>query len=409
MDRITVVGIGPGDTAFLTPAAREAVAAAAVLVGAPRHLEALAGPGQETFPLTGDLAGAETFIRSRRAAGRRVAVLATGDPGLYGILAALRRAFPPAELMVVPGVSAVQLAFARLAMPWDDAVVVSTHGRDSRAAVTAVLRGAKTAVLTGPPPAPAVLARELVAAGAPPLTVYLLGDLSYPEERVYRYSLADLAAGPDCPHRQVVLVFPGAAVPDQVWPYRTGGIPDELFVRGSVPMTKEETRAVVLAKLRLADGQVMWDIGAGTGSVSVEAALAAPRGRVYAVERAEEGLRLIAANRVKFGAVNVEPVAGTAPAALQTLPRPDRIFVGGSGGALGPILKFCAPALKPGGRLVLAAVTMETQGLGLALLGELLGPVQAVQVAVAVSREAEGVHLWQARNPVCLLTAEKER
>ena len=405
-----MVGVGPGDASFLTPAAGEAVAAAQVLVGAPRHLEALAGSGQETFPLAGDLAGAAEFIRGRVAAGRAVAVLATGDPGLFGILAFLRRRFSATELLVIPGVSAVQLAFARLALPWQDAVVVSAHGRHHRAAIAAVLRGAKAAVFTDPPPAPAELARELLAAGAPPMEVYLLGDLSYPAEGVYRYTLRELADGPVCPHRQVILVFPGA--PEGVtpaWPYRTGGIPDGLFLRGPTPMTKEETRALVLAKLRLADGQVIWDIGAGTGSVSVEAALTVPLGQVWAVERATEGMRLIEANRRKFGAANLHPVAGAAPEALRGLPPPDRVFVGGSGGALEEILRYTARTLRPGGRLVVSTVTLETQGRALALLGELFGRVEAVQTAVAVSREAGASHLWQARNPVCLLTVEKGR
>ncbi|HUW63469.1 MAG TPA: precorrin-6y C5,15-methyltransferase (decarboxylating) subunit CbiE [Spirochaetia bacterium] len=207
MGRIKVVGVGPGAAAYLTGAAREAVASADTLVGGSRHLGSLAAPNQEVFALTGDLAAAIAFIRARMAAGREVAVLATGDPGLFGILAALRRHFSPDELLVIPGVSAVQLAFARLALPWDDAVVVSAHGRDNRAALQAVLGQAKVAVFTDPPPAPATLAGELLAAGAAPREVYLLGDLSYPGEAVYRYSLAELAAGPACPHRQVVLVF----------------------------------------------------------------------------------------------------------------------------------------------------------------------------------------------------------
>lgn len=191
------------------------------------------------------------------------------------------------------------------------------------------------------------------------------------------------------------------------WPYRTGGVPDELFVRGSVPMTKEEVRAVVISKLRLAEGQVIWDVGAGTGSVSVEIALAAPAGRIYAVERNPEGLELIRANRDKFKTENVYPVSGEAPEALLGLPSPDRIFVGGSGPTLEKILRQAALVLRPGGRLVLSAVTLETQSEGFTLLGELFGPVEAVQLGVSVGRKVGAKHLWQARNPVCLMVVER--
>lgn len=207
MDRIMVVGVGPGAAGYLTGAALEAVAAAEVLVGGRRHLASMAKQGQEVFALTGDLNRAMAFIRGKMADGRKVAVLATGDPGLFGILAVLRREFSPSDLLVIPGVSAVQLAFARLALPWDDAVVVSAHGRDSSAAVAAVLSQPKVAVLTDPPPGPAILARELLAVGAAPQEVYLLGDLSCLGEAVYRYTLTELAAEPICPHQQVILVF----------------------------------------------------------------------------------------------------------------------------------------------------------------------------------------------------------
>jgi len=409
MATVKVVGMGPGAPGFLTAAAREAVAAAEVLVGSPRYLADLAASGQEVFPLTRDLDGAVSFIRRRVAAGRRVAVLASGDPGLFGILDFLRRHFAAEELTVIPGVSAVQAAFARLALPWHDAVVVSAHGRDHREALAAVLNSPKVAVFTDPPPAPAELARELLAAGAAPREIYLLGDLSYPEEGVHRYSLDELAADPPCPHRQVLLVFLPPAAEARLWPYRTGGIPDDLFQRGAVPMTKAQVRVLALAALRLGEGQVVWDVGAGTGSVGVEAALVCPGSRVYAVEVREEAMALIEANKRRFGAANLYPVRGAAPAALAGLPRPDRVFVGGSGGALASIVEHVAEVLPAGGRVVVSAVTLETVGEAFRLLRERFGAVEAVQTAAAVCRPTAAGHLWQAHNPVCLLGAEKGR
>ncbi len=142
------------------------------------------------------------------------------------------------------------------------------------------------------------------------------------------------------------------------WPYVTGGVPDDLFVRGKVPMTKEEVRVVCLAKLRLPAGGVFWDVGAGTGSMAVEAAILG-RGQVYAVERDPEGLDLIRANLDRFGLDNVHVVAGEAPDVLADLPDPDRVLVGGSGGHLTEILQEVNRRLKPEGVVVVPAITVE--------------------------------------------------
>lgn len=191
MVKITVVGVGPGAVEYITPQALSCIEQAEVLVGGRRHLALLARPEQEIYPLTGDLSGLPAFLR--RQAGRRVVVLATGDPGLYGILTFLRQHFTADQLRVIPGVSAVQLAFARLAMPWQDALICSVHGREvSPELLQRIQQAPRAAVLTGPACPP----RQLASALAPVLpssTVHLCCDLSLPGEKVLTMTLEELS------------------------------------------------------------------------------------------------------------------------------------------------------------------------------------------------------------------------
>lgn len=191
------------------------------------------------------------------------------------------------------------------------------------------------------------------------------------------------------------------------WPYRTPGIPDDLFIRGSVPMTKEEVRVLTLAKARLAPGQIVWDIGAGTGSLSVEAALQVPDGAVYAIERNPEGIDLITRNCAAFQLINLHLTEGEAPEALFGLPDPDRVLIGGSGGRLADIIKDVYRRLRPGGRIVLNAVTLETAALAVQLVEQFFMHVDVIQNSVSRAVKAGGSHLWKGLNPVTVITAEK--
>lgn len=181
-----------------------------------------------------------------------------------------------------------------------------------------------------------------------------------------------------------------------------------MFARNRVPMTKEEVRAVTMAKARLAPGQVVWDIGAGTGSLAVEAALQVPGGMVYAVERDSAGIELIEKNRLLFALDNLEVVSGEAPGALVSLPDPDRVLIGGSGGKLASIIRLLAGRLGAGGRLVINAITLETVGETPGLLQAYIGPVEVVQLAVTRAVHIGGRHIMKSINPVFIISAEKD-
>ncbi|AZO95929.1 precorrin-6Y C5,15-methyltransferase (decarboxylating) subunit CbiT [Halocella sp. SP3-1] len=192
------------------------------------------------------------------------------------------------------------------------------------------------------------------------------------------------------------------------WEYNTAGVPDDLFVRGNVPMTKEEIRAVVIAKLRLKPGQIVFDIGAGTGSISIEAAFQVGEGIVYAVERKEEALNLIKENAANFGLNNIEFVPGEASQVLASLPAPDRVIVGGSGGNLQEILKIINKKLKNRGRIVITAVTTNTLNQAIASLEALQYQLNICHIAVTRTKKIADYHMFAALNPVYIITAAKE-
>ncbi|MGB9887854.1 MAG: precorrin-6Y C5,15-methyltransferase (decarboxylating) subunit CbiT [Moorellales bacterium] len=198
-------------------------------------------------------------------------------------------------------------------------------------------------------------------------------------------------------------------MPEASWPYLTPGVPDDRFLRGRVPMTRLEVRVVWLALARLAPGQVVWDVGAGTGSLSIEAARLVHPGAVWAVERDPEAASLVRVNATRFGAENLRVIEGEAPEALSGLPAPDRVLVGGSGGRLPEILAFCAGGLRPGGILVASAVTWETLAALMAFFDRKSEwEVEAVCLNVARLAPLGGSRAWKPLNPVYLVQAGRK-
>jgi cobalt-precorrin-6B (C15)-methyltransferase len=195
---------------------------------------------------------------------------------------------------------------------------------------------------------------------------------------------------------------------DKKWKYKTGGIPEDMFIRGNVPMTKSEVRAVTIAKARLLEDHVIWDIGAGTGSISIEAGIATSAGKVYAVEKEDDAVNLIRENMVAFGLKNITVCHGSAPEALIELPNPDRVFVGGSGGNLREILRFVQDKLVVGGRLVINAVVLETLTISVEMLEQLnFRDIEITQVSIAKTVDVGSVRMFNSHNPVFVISAEK--
>ena len=396
--KVTLIGMGSGTPASLTAAGRDALLDAELILGARRLLEQL--PAECTPDRAALYKAQEICARLRCADIAAAAVVFSGDTGFYSGASALCRALDAAGLpyTVEPGVSSVQLLAAALHRPWQDWQLVSAHGCSCDPA--AVCRNGKPVFfLTGGSETPATLCRALADAGWGHVKATVGENLGSTAERLVTDTVEMLASLEFAP-LSVLLVEPCPPLPARV-----PGWPDEAFLRGKTPMTKQEVRAAVLAKLAVRPGDILWDVGAGTGSVSVELALAAPAGQVYAAECDDEACGLIRENRAKFAVQNLHLTQGLAPAALADWPAPDAVFIGGSKGNLPAIVDAVLTA-NPAARLCISAIALETlQQAVTALTAHGLG-AEVTQISVSRSRAAGGLHLLLANNPVFLIVRE---
>ena len=393
--KVYLIGVGMGNPETLTVRALEAIRECPVLVGARRLLEPWA-ENHQCVPLITAADIAEFIGKTPEGP---VAVLLSGDTGFYSGARNLWPLLGSYEVETVPGISSLTYFCARIQTTWQDAKLVSAHGR-AHNLVGEIQRNAKTFALTGGATGVEDVCRELAERGLGEVRLSVGERLSYSDERIVTGTAAELA-GETFADLSVLL----AENPDPVVrPWNGSGLPDGAFLRGDVPMTKEEVRSLALSKLRLEEHHVVWDVGAGTGSVSVECALSCPAGRVYAVERKEEALALLAENRARFGAANLEIVAGTAPEALSGLPAPDRVFLGGTSGSLEEILQMVFRK-NPAARVVCTAVTLETVGEAAKCFAR-LGSPDMVQLSVTRTRPAGRYHLMDAQNPVWIFSGE---
>lgn len=386
--KIVGTGMGPGT---LTREGMRAVEEAQVLLGAPRMLaffRELGKPSVEAYA-PGPVAEA---IRAR--AEERFAVLVSGDVGFYSAAGGIAAALAPLTPTLIPGVSSLNYFFAKLGLPWSGAALVSCHGRGQNLTDT-VRRSKLTFALTGGNVSG--LAESLTQAGFGGLRVWVGEELGSPRERIFSCTVLELP-GRALGSLTVLLV----ENPD-FDPSIPTGIPDDRFIRGEVPMTKAEVRAVILSKLHLSPEDVCWDVGAGTGSVTVEMALSAYRGHVYAVDRNEEAVELIRQNSRAFHLGNVTPVLGSVPQVLEELPPADGVFIGGGGGALERTVSAVLEK-NSRARIVVSAIALETVGTALRVLTEAGLDPEVVQISAARARGAGQVHMLMAQNPIFILS-----
>ncbi len=395
---VTLIGMGSGQPENLTLQGLAALRQADLILGARRLLAVL--PAGCTENRAAAYRPDEVAELLQTSGAENAVLVYSGDTGFYSGASSMMEKLEAlgVRARVLPGLSSIQLLAAALGRPWQGWNLVSAHGRTCDP-VAECMQGRPTFFLTGGSEDPATLCAQLAAEGFGDVQGVVGQCLGTPEEKLFRGSVKELAAG-RFNSLSVLLVEAVEGLPR-----RTPGLPDEAFERGDVPMTKQEVRAAVLAKLAVRPEDILWDVGAGTGSVSVELALAAPRGRVYAVECRPEGCALIKANREKFRTRNLVLVEGLAPAALSDLPAPDAVFIGGSKGSLAAIVD-AALDKNPDARICVSAIALESLSAAVAALTAKGRTVQVSQIAVSRARAVGGLHLMMAQNPIYLITGE---
>ena len=400
MQKITLIGMG-ASAATLTAEGWDALRRAERVAGARRLLDAL--PAEVTAERIPAVRPEEILPALEGACS--AAVLYSGDTGFYSGAPALLERLRGRQVQVElqPGLSSVQLLAARLGRPWQDWKLVSAHGRPCDP-VAAVCGGKPAFFLTGVGESgPAALCQKLTDAGLGGLSVAVGEDLGLASQKIFSGSAAQ-AAGAQFGPLAVLLAEPAFRLPA-----RTPGWPDDTFVRAEgVPMTKQAIRAQVLAQLALCPGETVWDVGAGTGSVSLEMAYANGGAPVWAVERLPAACAVLEENRRRLGGWNIRVTAGTAPEALQGLPAPDAVLIGGTRGRLEPILDAILAA-NPAARVCLTAIALETLAAALAAFGARGMEPEVTQIAAAHAGGPGRLHLLRAENPVFILTAAKEK
>lgn len=395
---VTLIGMGSGQPENLTLQGLAALRQADLILGARRLLAVL--PAGCTENRAAAYRPDEVAELLQTSGAENAVLVYSGDTGFYSGASSMMEKLEAlgVRARVLPGLSSIQLLAAALGRPWQGWNLVSAHGRTCDP-VAECMQGKPTFFLTGGSEDPATLCAQLAAEGFGDVQGVVGQCLGTPEEKLFRGSVKELAAGR---FNSLSVLLVEAA---EVLPRRAPGLPDEAFERGDVPMTKQEVRAAVLAKLAVRPEDILWDVGAGTGSVSVELALVAPRGRVYAVECRPEGCALIKANREKFRTRNLVLVEGLAPAALSDLPAPDAIFIGGSKGSLAAIVD-AALDKNPDARICVSAIVLETLSAAVAALTAKGRTVQVSQIAVSRAKAVGGLHLMMAQNPIYLITGE---
>jgi precorrin-6Y C5,15-methyltransferase (decarboxylating) len=400
LERIHVIGIDDAGPDGLPVAEQELIAGAELLCGGRRHLALFPAAPAERFCISNNVQELIELLR-RAPARRRAVVLASGDPCFYGIAPILVRALGRDRIAVHARASSAALAFARLGVAWQDATVLSVHGRPIEDALSAAMSAQKLALLTDPVHTPACVAEALLDAGMEDCAAYVCERLGGPAERIHALRLAELPGRAFDPLNLLVLLR-------EHTPARARfGVSEDAYESARGQITKAEVRAVTLARLEPWHTSVAWDIGAGSGSVSIELAGHIRQGTVYAVERDPQQLQILKRNLRRHQAAGVRVVAGAAPEALTVLPNPDAVFIGGSGADLEAILAATAERLRPGGRLVANFARLESLACWQRVVTVLGWPQDLVQLSVARGTGIGAATRLAALNPVFIARVQR--
>ena len=400
---ITLLGIGMGSQKLLTVQGKNSLDQADLLIGARRMVDSVKRPGQDVF-VEYRSQEIRDYIDAHPEYDNIVIVL-SGDVGFYSGARKLLEVLcqdreDNTEIEIQCGISSVVYFMSQIGLSWDDAKIVSAHGRGCNL-ISHICYAEKVFSILGTSDGVAVLAEKLVKYGMGDVLLYVGENLSYENEKIFVKPASELTEYKGDPLSVICAVNENAGTR-----LETHGIRDEEFIRGKAPMTKEEVRTVSLSKLRLTADSVCYDVGAGTGSLSIEMALRAHQGQVWAIEKKEDAVELIHRNKVKFAADNLEIVEGLAPEALKDLPAPTHAFIGGSSGNLKEIVKLLLEK-NPQVRIVINCITLETVSEALETAKEFgFEENEIVQLSAARSKAIGRYHMMMGENPIYIITLQ---
>ena len=415
MSQIEVVGIGLDGAVGLTRKIREIIRQATILIGSSRHLSYFESHSAQKIILNNLQQNIDEIAQLIKTE-ERIVILTSGDPLFFGLGRLLLEKFPQEKLNFHPHISSIQLAFNKIKVPWQDAKIISVHGRNGDELSQALKQGIeKIAILTDGNYHPAVIAKLYLSLDIPVnYSFYICENLGDKTEKITRFTSAEIA-------ELALLEFDTFAALNVVILIRESfskdleyyqklpliGIPDAAFSsfrdRPSL-ITKKEVRVVILGQLALQPNQVVWDLGAGTGSVSIEIARLCPSSQIFAVEKTAIGVSLIENNCQNFEVKNISVISGKAPENLNTLPDPNRIFIGGSGGNLTSILNNCQRKLLPQGIIVIALATIENCHEALHWIKQNNWQYSLLQLQISRSTSVGQLTRFSPLNPVTIIT-----
>ncbi len=410
-EKVYVIGIGENGLDGLTAAARELIHSAQLLVGEAHELAQVPECGAERLVISNQLDEAVSKLREVLGT-RRTVVLASGDPLFYGVARYLCDRLGKENFEVVPHVSSMQLAFARVKESWEDAFLTNLAHYPLENVLEQIRGAEKVGLFTTEQYTPAVIARTLLEHQLDYFTAYVCENLGSPDERVTHGELAEIASHEYSPLNVMILVRKPLAPdrPSHAIGRRLFGNLDEAFLQSKPKrglLTPAEIRAIALAEMDIGPASVVWDVGAGSGSVAIEAAQLAPQGKVYAIEQDAEDHQLILDNAKRFGVTNLVAVLGRAPEAWKDLPQPDAVFVGGSGRGISQLVVGAYERLRPGGRLAATIGSIDNLAETHQALHKLCGHLNVLMVNLARGNYHFDRLRFTALNPVFVLSAAK--
>lgn len=408
--KVHIVGIGDDGLEGLTATAQQLIKDADLLIGSDRSLRAVSATKAQRVEIRGDLDAIVQKIAD--APDKKIVMLAQGDPLFYGTARFLTDRLGKDRFEVVPHVSSMQLAFARVKETWDEAYLTNLASQTLEHVVEKVRTAEKVGLFTTEEHPPNEVAKALLDRNLDYFSAYVCENLGSPDERVTQGELTEIASQSFGPLNVMVLVRK-PNVPDRpaaMVGTRLFGNRDDAFLQSQPKrglLTRAEVRAIALAEMDIGPTSIVWDVGAGSGSVSIEAARIAAGGKVYAIEMDPEDIHLIKSNAERFGVANLIPVLGQAPEAWETLPPPDAVFVGGSGRQVSRIVELAFERLRDGGRLVANVGSIENLAAVQQVLRGLTGDVSVCMVQVSRGVEQLDRTRFEATQPTFLISAVK--